>query len=321
LSTTSNKVLALFGPTACGKTDLLLKLFAADDRSLKRPVVVISADSVQVYRGLDLGSAKPDAALRRLLPHELIDILDPREAFSVGDFVRLADEACERALAEGALPVISGGTAFYIKAFIFGLPSAPLASPEQRRAVQDDFERLGPAAMMEELRLADPISASRIKPNDHYRIARALEVFRAGGTPLSSYRLPERPRERWSVLPLAIDRPRPELYARVEARVDAMMAAGLPRELAALAAAGYGPDDPGLKAIGYAEFFEEDPADLAACSWSAEALNRVASAIKLHTRRYAKRQLTFMRALPDVLWRHPDDSARIEADIAAWLSA
>jgi tRNA dimethylallyltransferase len=321
LSTTSNRVLALFGPTACGKTDLLLKLFAADDRPLKRPVVVISADSVQVYRGLDLGSAKPDAALRRLLPHELIDILDPREAFSVGDFVRLADEACERALAEGALPVISGGTAFYIKAFIFGLPSAPLASPEQRRAVQDDFERFGPAAMMEELRQADPLSAARIKPNDHYRIARALEVFRAGGTPLSSYRLPERPRERWSVLPLAIDRPRPELYARVEARVDAMMASGLPKELAALARAGYGPDDPGLRAIGYAEFFEEDPSALAACSWSADALKRISDAVKLHTRRYAKRQLTFMRALPDVLWRHPEDSARIEADIEAWLSA
>ncbi|HAE21832.1 MAG TPA: tRNA (adenosine(37)-N6)-dimethylallyltransferase MiaA [Spirochaetaceae bacterium] len=321
MSTTSNRVLALFGPTACGKTDLLLKLFAANDRSLKRPVVVISADSVQVYRGLDIGSAKPDAGLLRLLPHELIDVRDPREAFSVGDFVRLADEACERALAAGALPVISGGTAFYIKAFMFGLPSAPIASDEQRLAVQDDFKRLGPQAMMEELCLVDPMSASRIEPNDHYRIARALEVFRASGKPLSSYRVPTSPRSRWTVLPLAIERPRSELYARVEARVDAMMAAGLPQELACLAAAGLGPDDPGLRAIGYAEFFAEDALATVSGRWEGEGLERVAAAIKLHTRRYAKRQLTFMRALPGVLWRHPDDSARIEADIRAWLGA
>ena len=317
MTTTSNKVLALFGPTACGKTDLLEKLFSGDDRLIKRPVVVVSADSVQVYRGLDIGSAKPDARLLERLPHELINIRDPRDTFSVGDFVRLADEACARAVASGALPVLSGGTAFYIKAFMLGLPSAPTADGETRARVQEDFRRLGPKVMLEELKEVDPLSAARIQPADHYRIARALEVYRSSGRPLSSYELPREPRARWSVLPLAIDRPRDELYARINARVDAMLAAGLAEELRSLVAAGYGPSDPGMRAIGYAEFFEQGDGDP---EKGIAALEQVAERIKLHTRRYAKRQFTFMRALPGVHWFHPDDTALAAAHIEEFLS-
>lgn len=272
---------------------------------------------MQVYRGLDVGSAKPDSALLAELPHELIDLREPDEAFSVGDFVRLADEACDRALARGALPVISGGTAFYIKAFINGLPSAPEAEPGIRAAVQAELAERGATAMHAELALVDPVSAARIAVADAYRISRALEVFRSSGRPLSSYAPPNAPRGRWEVLAYAVDRPRAELYARIEARVDAMMADGLPEELRALLSRGYGPEAPGLRAIGYAEFFEAGEGDPYR---GLERLDEVGRLIKLHTRRYAKRQLTFMRALPGVRWLRPDQAPGLPDEIEAWLA-
>lgn len=316
MSTASNRVVALFGPTASGKTDILSRVFAGG-RLRTRPAVVVSADSVQVYRGLDVGSAKPSPELLAGLPHELLDLREPDETFSVGDFVRLADEACDRAVARGALPVISGGTAFYVKAFITGLPSAPEAEPGLRAAVQAELAERGAAAMHAELAQVDPVSASRIAPADAYRISRALEVYRGSGRPLSSYAPPNAPRGRWEVLAYAIDRPRAELYARIEARVDAMMAGGLPEEFRALVGRGYGPDAPALRAIGYAEFFEAGEGD------PYRGLSRLDEAgrlIKLHTRRYAKRQLTFMRALPGVRWIRPDEAEALPDEIEAWLA-
>lgn len=289
----------------------------AGGRLRTRPAVVVSADSVQVYRGLDVGSAKPSPELLAELPHELIDLRDPDEAFSVGDFVRLADEACERALARGALPVISGGTAFYVKAFIVGLPNAPEAEPGLRAAVQAELAERGAAAMHAELALVDPASAARIAVGDAYRISRALEVYRSSGRPLSSYPPPSAPRGRWEVLAYAVDRPRAELYERIEARVDAMMAAGLPEEFKALVGRGYGAHDPALRAIGYAEFFEAGEGDPYR---GLTRLDEVSRLIKLHTRRYAKRQLTFMRALPGVRWIRPDEADALPEEIEAWLA-
>ena len=154
----------------------------------------------------------------------------------------------------------------------------------------------------------DPISSARIAPADLYRITRALEVYRCSGRPLSSFTPPATPRERWDTLIIGLDRPRDELYARIEARVDAMLAGGLQAEFERLVAAGYGQDSPGMKAIGYAEFFDRDasPGDISA-------------AIKLHTRHYAKRQLTFMRAIPGVRWFGADDYDGISTAVASWL--
>ena len=317
MSTASNKVLALFGPTACGKTELVSRLFIDDGRPLSVPAVLVSADAVQVYRGLDIGSAKPDAALRGRFPHELIDILDPSEPFSVGDFTRLADEACERAVARGVLPVLSGGTAYYIRAFIMGAPPAPPSDPVTRASVAADLACRGAAALWEELSRVDPASASRIAPADAYRICRALEVHRASGRPLSSFVPSREPRARWDVLCVGLERPREELYARIGRRVDAMVAAGLEDELRSLLAAGYGPGDPGMRAIGYAEFLSAAPGD---------SRESVIERIKMNTRRYAKRQCTFMRSLPGVRWlrMHDDDPAGDAAAAAAlvgdWLS-
>jgi len=306
LSTASNKVLVLFGPTAVGKTATIERL-AHDDRLPRKPVVVVSADSVQVYRGLDIGSAKPDPAERSRMRHELIDILDPSEAFSVGDFARLADDACGRALADGALPVLSGGTAYYVKAFLYGQPPAPPSDPAVRTAIQAELAGRGPAALRAELERVDPASAARIAPADHYRLSRALEVYRCSGQPLSSFVPPTEPRARWDKLVLGLDRPRDELYARIAARVDAMLAAGLADEVATLRKAGYGPGDPGMRAIGYAEFLD-----------GAQDLRAIGDAIKLHTRHYAKRQLTFMRSLPGVRWFSADDYDGIAGAVARW---
>jgi len=307
LSTDSNRVLILFGPTAVGKTATIDRL-ERDDRLHVKPVVVVSADSAQVYRGMDIGTAKPSIEERTRMDHELIDVRDPSEPYSVGDFTRMADDACSRASARGALPILSGGTAYYIRAFLFGSPPAPPSDPAVRTAIQDMLADGGADAVRRELARVDPISSARIAPADLYRITRALEVYRCSGRPLSSFTPPATPRERWDTLIIGLDRPRGELYARIEARVDAMLAGGLKAEFERLVAAGYGQDSPGMKAIGYAEFFDRDasPGDISA-------------AIKLHTRHYAKRQLTFMRAIPGVRWFGADDYDGIGAAVASWL--
>jgi tRNA dimethylallyltransferase len=307
LSIPSNKVLVLFGPTAVGKTATIDRL-QSDDRLRKKPVVVVSADSVQVYRGMDIGSAKPDAAERQRTRLELVDILEPSQPFSVGEFVRLADEACTRAVADGALPILSGGTAYYIKAFMFGPPPAPPSDPVVRAAIQAELASRGAEALRQELAVVDPESAARLAPADLYRITRALEVYRCCGRPLSSFKPELKPRPRWDTLALGLDRPREELYSRIEARVDAMVTAGLPAEVEALRAAGYGPDAPGMKAIGYAEFLHDG-----------RSLPETIADIKLHTRHYAKRQLTFMRSLPGVRWFGAEDYEGIVATVAGWL--
>ena len=296
---------------------MLEQLFLDDDRPFRRPVVVVSADSAQVYRGMDLGSAKPDARLLARLPHELINLRNPDEAFSVGDFVALADAACRRAIAAGALPVISGGTAYYIKAFIMGLFTPPKADPDVRAAVAGEMAERGNAAMLAELAKVDPVSAGRIAPADAYRIARALEVYRCSGQPLSDFAIPDVPRAEWDVLALGLDRPRDELYARVHLRVDAMMSAGLPAEVESLLAAGYGQGDPGMKAIGYAEFLE---AGIAGKGLTGLDLRSVAEAIALHTRHYAKRQLTFMRSLHKVAWFDADGVDGVRTAIEEFMA-
>jgi tRNA dimethylallyltransferase len=338
---------------------MLEQLFLDDDRPFGRPVVVVSADSAQVYRGMDIGSAKPGPELLSRLPHELIDLRNPDEPFSVGDFVALADDACRRVIAGGALPVISGGTAYYIKAFIMGLFTAPKADPDIRAAVATEMAEKGRLAMLAELARVDPVSAARIAPADGYRISRALEVYRCSGRPLSEFAVPELPRAEWNVLPLGLDRPRDELYARIRLRVDAMMSAGLPAEVDALLAAGYDRGDPGMKAIGYAEFLDsgiKDPAsgmgdpasgmgdpasgmgdpasgmgDPASEGLDPKVdrlgpeidrldLDAVGDAIALHTRHYAKRQLTFMRSLPGVAWFNADDVDGVRIGIENFLS-
>jgi tRNA dimethylallyltransferase len=314
----STSCLVLVGPTASGKTALLDELFGAESSRKARGLPeaeVVSADSMQAYRGMDIGTAKPDRALRSRLPHRLIDILDPREQYTAGDFVRLADAACAEIAAAGRLPIVSGGTGFYVRNFICGLPAAPPADPELRARVAADLASRGEAELRAELERADPVSAARIHRNDLYRLTRAIEIVRATGRPLADFAAGASPREGRRFLVACVERDRAELDARIDARVDEMIGSGLAEEVAALAASGLGPGDPGMKAIGYREFF--DPESGGGPGGSAADLGAVAAAIKADTRRYAKRQMTFFRSLPGIRWIAPsaDELSSLLRDI------
>jgi tRNA dimethylallyltransferase len=292
-------VIILFGPTASGKTEILERLFA-DSASLFQAEIV-SADSAQVYRGMDIGTAKVTQDVRAHLSHHLIDICDPHEQFDAAEFIRLADCACIDIASRGKIPVISGGTGFYLKNFIQGLSEAPPADIEIRKQLEAEREQFGIEKLAEELYLCDPISAVRIHINDEYRLLRALEVFRSSGSPLSSFAksgaLKDRPSYRF--LTLGLTCPREKLYERINLRCARMFQDGLAGEVAALHKAGYGPKDPGLKAIGYKEFFVADEDGSVRIS---EDLIEVERLIARNSRRYAKRQILYFSSLPNVHW-------------------
>ena len=281
----------VFGPTAVGKTDFLLHF--------EHIAEIINSDSLQVYRHMSIGTAKPDNSVTCRIPHHLIDCIDPDDEFSAGDFVREADRLCQEIYSHGKLPVISGGTGFFLKNFIYGLPSAPASSKEIRIQLQKRLEKEGLEALREELHSKDPESWERIKPLDSYRILRALEVFYSSGSPLSDFKLPDTVRSGYRFLLIGLIRDRAELYERINGRVEAMFRAGLPEEYKKLRAMGYRSACPGLSAIGYREFsLMEELGSL--------TLNDVKELIKQNSRNYAKRQITFFKALPDVHWMHPD---------------
>ena len=286
-------VAVIFGATACGKTALAAHLFTTSVNSIKTEI--ISADSVQVYRGMPIGSAQPPQELLDTIPHHLIGVCDPSEEFSVADFVRSADKLCKDIASRGALPVVLGGTAFYIKHFMYGMPITPQADPVLRMRLQERMQHIGAAAMYAELASFDPASAAKIHIHDEYRILRAHEVYCASGRPLSSFELPYRYREGFRFCPIFLDRPRDELYRRIEARVDEMFAQGLQQEIARLTAQGCTADYPAMKAIGYREFFKLSPDAPAAAP-----LDAVKDLIKRDSKRYAKRQQTFFQSFPNV---------------------
>ncbi len=300
-------VLVIFGSTACGKTALAERLFA-DSGPFSGRVGIISADSMQVYRGMDIGTAKPDPSLLRRLPHELIDVRDVAERFSVADFVSLADDSCARINASGRVPLILGGTGFYIRNFLYGLPSTPPSDPEIRARLQDRLAREGPAALYRELADKDPRRASELHPNDGYRITRALEVYETAGTTFDSFALPASFRPGYRFLVFVLTRERDDLYERIDRRIDAMFAEGLADEVERLVSAGYGPSDPGMRAIGYREFFGETGLD--------RDLRAVRERISRDTKRYAKRQETYVRSLPGVVCVGADAPGAV-----AWLAA
>lgn len=310
----------MFGATASGKTSLAETLFSSNPGLPPAPAAigvlrgkaeVISADSMQVYRGLDIGTAKPSPESLSYLPHHLIDVADPREQFGAGSFVRLADKACTKIHDRDKLPVVLGGTAFYLKNFIYGLPETPEADPAVREALQKRLIAEGAGTLMAELRIADPESAARINPADAYRIVRALEVWQSTGKPLSSFRLPEQPRSLYRFLVIALERPREELFRRIDERVDAMFVQGLPDEFRSLLEKGLTREDPGMQAIGYREFFLADP--------PGSDLEGAKTAIKHNSRLYAKRQETFFRPIPGVLRFNADDAGSISAAIQSFL--
>ncbi|MDR3115372.1 MAG: tRNA (adenosine(37)-N6)-dimethylallyltransferase MiaA [Treponema sp.] len=317
-------VCILFGPTASGKTAILEKLWGPDAarKVLRGEVEIVSADSMQVYRGMDIGTAKPSAALQAALPHHLIDICNPDEQFTLGRFVHLADACCADIARRGKVPVLAGGTGFYIKHFVQGLPEAPPADKNIRRELKEALRRRGKAPLLEALAAWDPESARRIHPNDTYRILRALEVFRVSGRPLSAFAAtgpaPSRPEYRFLIL--GLERDREDLYRRIDARCAQMFRAGLPEEVRRLFDAGYAPTDPGLRAIGYKEFFVEPEPGVFRLSTD---LQGVETLVARNSRRYAKRQRAYFASIPGLTWigASPDPVPRIREQVESFFRA
>jgi len=295
-------VVCIFGPTGVGKTRLLSEV-------LPSGFEVVAVDSIQVYRGLDIGSAKPDAQERSRVPHHLIDIRNPDQAFDLGDFVAEAGCAVASIAGRGRVPVLSGGTAYYFQGYLLGLPQTPPSDPAFRELARMKWDQEGEEAFRRSLAAVDPVSEGRIQPHDGYRLQRAWEVWLHTGRPLSSFG--RSTPSQGPVFIAGLDRSRDQLYARIEARVDAMLDAGLEDEVRALMGTGWGPDTPAMKGIGYAEWFP----------WILTGEGErtaVRDAIVLHSRRYAKRQLTFFRSLPGVKWYDPDRPEELVTDLKVW---
>ena len=291
----NNPIVILLGPTGVGKTDLILKYF-------QRGFEIISADSMQVYRGMDIGTAKPSKEESRRIPHHLIDIRDPWESFSVGDFIELADRAIEEIRQRGKIPLISGGTAFYLRHLLYGLSEVPPSDPQLREELSERYAGVGGLTeAYRRLCAVDPAHAARTDANNRHRILRALEVHEQTGRPLSTFIVPTKYREGLHPVCLGLQREPEELHGRIRARVEMMMAQGLHDEIKRLIAAGASSNWPGMKGIGYKEFLE-------ARESGEYSLHTIAEAIITHTRAYVKRQRTFFAALPDVTWFHPDDT-------------
>lgn len=298
LSVTHPPVPVIFGPTAVGKSAAIAAVAGEHDE-------LVSADALQVYRYLDIGTAKPTRAERERFRHHLIDVADPDEQFDAGRFVRCADAALTDIAARGRRAIVAGGCAYYLRTLVCGLAESPRSDPDIRARLTRRLQAEGRGALRSELQEADPQSARRIHANDTYRIVRALEVLAATGRPLSSFRVPHHPADPGRFRLIGLQRPREELVVRIDGRVDAMRAAGFADEVRALLARGFAPACPGLRGIGYRE--------LAAAGGMASA--EVWEAIRRSTRRYAKRQMTFFRSLPDVTWIHADDRRALRSAI------
>lgn len=283
------KLIIICGPTASGKSDLALRLARELDAE------IINADSMQVYRGLDIGTAKPTSAQRAEIPHHLIDIVDPDQQFSAADFAGAADAAIQDIIVRGKRAIVVGGTGLYIRGLLKGLVDSPGGTAEMRAALQEEASRLGNAAMLEKLRLVDPELAAGLHPNNLVRIIRALEVQQSSGIPLSRHQKEHAfSTRRYDALQIGISIERGELYRRIEQRVDRMLADGLLDEVRGLLSAGFGREQKAMRSIGY----KQTAAYLSGESTLEEAIRL----IKRDTRHYAKRQLTWFKAEPDILW-------------------
>ncbi len=285
-------LIVITGPTATGKTALGVALA----KELNGEVV--SADSMQVYRGMDIGTAKPTAAEMEGVPHHMLDVADPRENFSTARYARMAAACVEDIRARGRFPLVVGGTGLYIDGLLRGTEyAAAPTDPAVRRAIEAEYDALGGEAFREKLAAVDPDRAAALHPRDKKRLVRAWEVYALTGKPLSRHdELSRRAKPRYDACTVALDfTDRAMLYERIDSRARAMFRAGLTEEVRALLDAGVGPDTTAMQAIGYKEV-----ADFLA---GRRTLDEAVDAVCRASRRYAKRQLTWLRSRPDVHWQ------------------
>ena len=292
-------IIVISGPTACGKTDIAISI------AKKYNAEIISADSRQVYKKLSIGTAKPTQEQLNLVPHHLIDVVDPKESFNVADFKKQADLVVEDILKRGKNIVIAGGTGLYIKAFIWGLSNVPNQDPKLRQSFKERIDKEGLESLHQELSKVDSQSAKEIHVNDEVRIVRALEIFYLTGKTKSFFSNQHQFQDpRYPTLYFIITPDRFWLYPRIESRVDEMMQAGLEKEVRSLLDQGYSFKDEGLATIGYQEF---EPYIAGQCE-----LEQVIHGIKKSTKQFAKRQYIWNRGIKPKIEINMEDNFEIE---------
>jgi tRNA dimethylallyltransferase len=283
------KVVIVGGPTASGKSELAVRIAERFDGE------VVNADSMQCYRGLDIGTAKPSLDLLKRVPHHLLGVVDPEVNFTAANYQEEARRIAAEIHARGRLPVLVGGTGLYIKAFLSGLADSPGADASVRDEFNRVAEREGNSKLLEILRKVDPVSAARIHPNNRVRIIRALEVYRQTGRSISELQGEHGFLLKWcDSLKLGINVDRVILYERINDRVDRMIDAGLVEEVESLLSLGYSPALKSLSSIGYREI----------CDFLSgnRTISEAVGLIKQNSRRYAKRQLTWFKNDPEMNW-------------------
>ena len=285
-----HQIICVVGPTASGKTKLSIELAKRYNGE------ILSCDSMQIYRGMTIGTAKPTPEETEGIPHHMIDVIDPGEAFSVGRYVEMADPILQDILSRGKTCIIVGGTGLYVDSLIAGRSFAPFPETGKRQELEAMADEQGNEAVIELLRGFDPDSADRLHPSDRRRIIRAAEVYLETGKTITQHNLETQAiPPKYSPLWLGLDFiDRAELYARIDKRVDIMMQDGLIEEIQGLLAAGTPPTATSLQAIGY----KEPMAALRGEMTMDEAVDK----IKQESRRYAKRQLTWFRRNKDIHW-------------------
>lgn len=309
------KVLFIAGPTGAGKSEAALSL------ALSLNAEIISADSMQVYRGMDVGTAKPSREEQGKVPHHLIDILAPSELFSVHEFRERALDCLREISARGRLPMVVGGTGLYIRALLEGLSGQPGGSEEIRERLSLETERCGLLSLYERLAEADPQAASAIKPTDQKRIIRALEILEISGKTPTEWYQSKQPLTEAGFEPVIVGltRPREALYAAIDRRVERMFENGLPDEVRQLAKLPL--SRTALQAVGYKELLEMLGPET---GWSEKNILEAKAKIKLNTRHLAKRQMTWFRrekGIRWVLWDEKESTACICGKILSCLPA
>ncbi|MBI4226832.1 MAG: tRNA (adenosine(37)-N6)-dimethylallyltransferase MiaA [Candidatus Omnitrophica bacterium] len=288
-------LIVLVGPTASGKSELALAL------AQQLGGEIVSADSMQVYRGMDIGTNKPSPEERRRAPHHGLDLVEPQIEFTVAMYRRYALGALSAIRARGRIPILVGGTGLYIRAVVDGLCPAPPADPACRQALAREAALIGADALHARLRQADPVTAARVHPHDARRVIRALEVYRVSGRPLSAWhQQTEGLAGAWEIRQVGLLPPREALDARINARVRGMVAAGLVEEARALHAAGV--SRTAAQALGYKELF--------AAFEGRWGMDEAIARIQRETRRYARRQLTWFRRDARIAWLTPVEAPR-----------
>jgi tRNA dimethylallyltransferase len=300
------KLVIILGPTAVGKSELAMELAALLSGE------IVSADSQQVYRYLDIGTGKPSPEDQQRIPHHLIDILDPDEPFNVALFRTLAAQRIEQIHQRGRAVLVCGGSGLYIKALTQGLFEGPAHDPAIRRILQQRIDQDGLAALYEQLVEIDPNVISTIDANDRQRTIRALEVYQLTGRPLSQWQKDHAFQQQpYDVLKIGLNRERSELYERINRRCEQMIQDGLLDEVRGLVAMGFGLALKPLRSVGYRQMGQ-------ALSGVQELPDAIAE-MKQETRKLAKRQLTWFRADHEICWFDPDSKAAITDAVKAFL--